>query len=54
MDGGDCSYGLESTVIRIEGDMVHIMREGSVTAEELKAVAGENKVFNKIRKVIGF
>jgi len=38
LDGGDCSVGLESTVLDISGDIPRILRPGGVTLEELREV----------------
>lgn len=35
VDGGDCSVGVESTVICFKGDKIHILRPGGITAEML-------------------
>ena len=37
LDGGSCKIGLESTVVKIENDMVIILRPGIVTMEDIKA-----------------
>ncbi|MBV9621151.1 MAG: threonylcarbamoyl-AMP synthase, partial [Gammaproteobacteria bacterium] len=41
MDGGECNIGLESTIVGFEGGKVRLLRPGSVTASQLRAVAGE-------------
>ncbi len=42
LDGGACRVGVESTVVDVRGDVPLLLREGSVTREELGAVdAGE-------------
>jgi len=38
IDGGECEVGLESTVISLKGDEIHLLRPGFVTAEDLKQV----------------
>lgn len=35
LDGGDCRVGLESTVISLKGDTIHLLRPGFVTPEDL-------------------
>ncbi|MBB6669929.1 L-threonylcarbamoyladenylate synthase [Cohnella nanjingensis] len=40
LDGGPTGVGLESTVVRVMGDVVHVLRPGGVTAEQLRAAAG--------------
>ena len=41
IDGGNCSVGLESTVIDMTCDIPVILRPGGVTAEEISALIGE-------------
>lgn len=38
IDGGDCDFGLESTVVSVNGDSVVILRPGAVTREDLLLV----------------
>ncbi|WEK53983.1 MAG: L-threonylcarbamoyladenylate synthase [Candidatus Cohnella colombiensis] len=40
LDGGATGVGLESTVVRVLGDQIHILRPGGVTAEQLQAAVG--------------
>ncbi|MFP5218405.1 MAG: L-threonylcarbamoyladenylate synthase [Actinomycetes bacterium] len=40
LDGGPCPVGLESTVVDARGDVPVVLREGTVSAAELGAVAG--------------
>ncbi|MDG0811741.1 L-threonylcarbamoyladenylate synthase [Cohnella rhizosphaerae] len=40
LDGGPTGVGVESTVVRVLGDDVHILRPGGVTAEQLREAAG--------------
>ncbi|MCL2024107.1 MAG: L-threonylcarbamoyladenylate synthase [Oscillospiraceae bacterium] len=41
VDGGECTVGVESTVLSLCGAVPEILRPGAVTAEELEAVFGE-------------
>lgn len=41
IDGGDCAFGVESTVITLATDTPTILRPGAVTKEMLEAVIGE-------------
>lgn len=41
IDGGDCEYGLESTVITLAADTPTILRPGAITKEMIEAVIGE-------------
>ena len=45
IDGGPCSIGLESTVILLEGDTIHLLRPGYITYEDLCQVT-PNVVIN--------
>lgn len=40
VDGGPCQVGLESTVVRAIGSTIEILRPGTITADELRAVTG--------------
>lgn len=40
LDGGDCTVGLESTVVSLLGDRPRLLRPGSVTRSDLEAVIG--------------
>jgi L-threonylcarbamoyladenylate synthase len=41
LDGGECQIGLESTIVSFEGEQVRLLRPGSVTAAQLRALLGE-------------
>ena len=41
LDGGECQIGLESTIVSFEGETVRLLRPGSVTAAQIRAVVGE-------------
>jgi L-threonylcarbamoyladenylate synthase len=40
IDGGPCSVGVESTIVRTVGDRVEILRQGGVTRERIEACIG--------------
>ena len=48
IDGGDCEYGVESTVITLATDMPTILRPGAVTKEMLEGVIGEVSVASAV------
>lgn len=52
IDGGECSVGVESTVITLVTDPPRLLRPGGVTPEELESVLGEieidDAVYNKL------
>jgi len=41
LDGGSCDIGLESTIVRVDGDDVVIFRLGGKTVEEIEGVVGK-------------
>ena len=41
IDGGDCEYGVESTVITLATDVPILLRPGAITKEMIEAVIGE-------------
>lgn len=36
LDGGPCEHGIESTVVQITGDVLHILRPGAISREQLE------------------
>jgi len=40
LDGGNCHYGLESTIVGMDGDRVIVYRLGSIDLDELSATLG--------------
>jgi len=40
LDGGDCSVGLESTILDLTSDSPQVLRAGPISAGELEAVLG--------------
>jgi len=44
VDGGDCQYGLESTVVDARFEVVKVLRLGSLTVEQLEEALGEKVV----------
>lgn len=40
-DGGDCSIGVESTVITFEAELPTILRPGQITVEQIREVIGD-------------
>lgn len=38
LDGGDCRYGLESTIVDLSGPVARILRPGNISAAQLAAV----------------
>lgn len=40
VDGGPCTYGVESTIVSLTGDVPTVLRFGGVTVEEIESVVG--------------
>lgn len=53
LDGGECSVGLESTVITLAAEKPRLLRPGGITVEQLESVIGEievdDAVLNRLR-----
>ena len=50
IDGGDCSVGVESTVLDISGEKPILYRPGGVTAEEIEALIGKIVITTKAKE----
>ncbi len=48
VDGGDCSVGLESTVITLATNPPKLLRPGGITPEQLESVIGEIEIDNAV------
>lgn len=48
IDGGDCKFGVESTVVTLVDDKPVILRPGAVTKEMLEAAVGEVEVADAV------
>ncbi|MBR7651102.1 threonylcarbamoyl-AMP synthase [Brucella oryzae] len=44
LDAGPCGVGVESTIVKVDGNKVHLLRPGGLAAEEIEAVIGEKLV----------
>lgn len=44
LDGGPCEHGLESTIVRVEGDELTVLREGAITREMIAAVLPRRRI----------
>ena len=40
LDGGECAVGVESTILRIEGDRAFLLRPGGLALEEIETLVG--------------
>ncbi|WP_420959741.1 L-threonylcarbamoyladenylate synthase [Brucella sp. IR073] len=41
LDAGPCPVGLESTIVKIEGEVISLLRPGGLAAEEIEALTGK-------------
>ncbi len=41
IDGGNCDFGVESTVVDVTGTVPVILRPGSITADQIKSLCGD-------------
>lgn len=48
--GGDCTFGLESTVVDLTNDIPTILRPGSVTKEDLESIIGQVNIDPALEK----
>ncbi len=48
IDGGDCEYGVESTVITLAADKPVLLRPGAITKEMIESVIGEIDVASAV------
>lgn len=44
LDAGPCGVGVESTIIKVEGERVHLLRPGGLAAEEIEAFLGQTLI----------
>ncbi len=49
IDGGECDFGLESTIVKIEDDKtLTLLRPGKITVDDLLSVVNEVKIANAV------
>ena len=54
IDGGDCDFGLESTIVKIDGDgELTLLRPGKITVDDLLTVAETVKIAGAVTAAIG-
>jgi L-threonylcarbamoyladenylate synthase len=46
LDGGDCTVGIESTIVGMEGDTVVVYRLGGLSVEQIERVIGPVKILS--------
>lgn len=50
LDGGDCLFGVESTVLDVTGSVPRVLRPGGVTVEEIIEIAGGCEVDDAVMR----
>ena len=50
LDGGDCLYGVESTVLDVTGTVPKVLRPGGVSVEEIIEIAGSCEVDDAVMR----
>ncbi|MBQ2767503.1 MAG: threonylcarbamoyl-AMP synthase [Clostridia bacterium] len=48
IDGGSCDIGVESTILKIDGDRPILLRPGGITVEQLEAVCGPIEIADAV------
>lgn len=52
LDGGECDIGLESTIVKLEGDTAVLLRPGAITADALSCVCEHVSVAPAVKKAL--
>lgn len=50
LDGGDCEIGLESTIVKVDGDTLTLLRPGAVTCDALSLVCADVRIADAVTK----
>ena len=53
IDGGSCEIGLESTIVKLEGDDAILLRPGAITADALRCVCRSVTVASAVLEQLG-
>lgn len=53
IDGGDSEFGLESTIVKIDGDRLTLLRPGKITVDDLKRVCDNVTVASAVTEKLG-
>ncbi len=52
IDGGGCEIGLESTIVKIEGDSLLLLRPGAITADALHCVCDKVEISSAVTEML--
>ena len=50
LDGGDCEIGLESTIVKIDGETLTLLRPGAITCDAVSMVCADVRVADAVTK----
>lgn len=53
IDGGNCTVGVESTVLDLTSDIPNILRPGAITLENVKDVLGQGDLYDWLKTLEG-
>ena len=53
LDGGDCEVGLESTIVKLEGEQGVLLRPGAITPEDLRRVIPDLTIAPAVTAALG-
>lgn len=53
LDGGECEVGLESTIVKLDGEKGVLLRPGAITPDDLRAVIGEISIASAVTAALG-
>ena len=53
LDGGECTVGLESTIVKVEGDKLTLLRPGAITPDMLRALFDNVEVSAAVTEQLG-
>ena len=53
IDGGTCDIGLESTIVKIDGDSLTLLRPGAITADALRCVCENVNIAPAVTEMLG-
>lgn len=52
IDGGDADFGLESTILKIDGEVITLLRPGRITKSEIEACVGEVQISQAVTEAL--
>ncbi|MBR2955123.1 MAG: hypothetical protein IKC21_03045, partial [Ruminococcus sp.] len=53
IDGGICEIGLESTIVKIDGESVTMLRPGGITVDALRCVCEHVEIASAVTEALG-